>query len=214
MLPSLTIIIRTCKTRLDRSRKLADVLRAILTDDVRVVDCVMDVYYSEDFLFKLSQEAKFIREYVLVLEDDMIFSTQTADFLMYLISKQFQFVWCTLEKPSVLNHSMGQDLFGLHLIRCKKLSYSGAVFYNRSTLRLICEQALLSFLDDTFWKYDLAFSSLACRIFSEQVWVSGACFATDPQLESAVETTSWIKVGRTKNLDLDSAFDFKHAIYI
>ncbi len=204
----LTILIRTCKAREARAQKTALILKEVWSLDVRVVLCTEQHYYSEDFLFKLSREANSVKDFVLVIEDDIIFSKQATDFLAYLQNKRFDFVWCTLENPKVLTHSVGKDLYGLHLVRCERLAYSGAIFYSKSVLQTLCEHALLTHLNYKIWRYDLQFSNLAQKLFGGVIWVSGEHFATEPKIVSVVEYADWINVDRNSSQNIDFYFDF------
>lgn len=212
MLDRLTIIIRTCKPRKKRAELLAKFLYKNYTQDIRVLMCATDLHYSEDFLFKLSRCAAVVQDFVLVLEDDMILSKQAYEFVKYLIQKSFPFVWCTLESPHVFNHSLGQDAFGLNLVRSDVLAYSGAVFYSRETLQFLCEHSLLTHLDNNPWKYDLQFSALASQRFGGVLWCSGEHFATDLGVESCLDRIAALSEHRNKSTTNDFGFDFTQAV--
>jgi len=176
--------------------------------------CVSEPHYSEDFLFKLSRAAVSAREFVLVLEDDMVFSDLALSFITHLVSKRFDFVWCTLESPQVRQHTLSRGEFGLSLVRCQRLAYSGAVFYSRRTLQKLCEWALLTHLESLVWRYDIQFSSHACGMFGGVVWVSGEYFATEPAITSIVEQSKWVEQGRANTSQIDYFFDFTRAFKI
>lgn len=212
---SLHVFVRTCKSRRSRAFLLADTLRECLglsRDAFCVLESLESPYFSQDFLLGICKHLNTRADWVLIVEDDIVFSPRVKTPLIEAMNLQTPAVWFTMESDRVLNFCDTRR-GALLDIKASVLAYSGAVLVQTCLLRRFCEETLFTFLERDSWKFDTSLSSFLCRERGGRLWVAPGFFATSLEIPSLLNNSGFGGPTRqpTKPTQ-DFWFDFSTAI--
>lgn len=216
-LRSINIIVRTCASRKDRALRLGEALReslnSLYTGGLYVLESEESPYFSQSFLLGLSRMAGTLRGYVLIVEDDIIFTRTLADCFEDLLQDPIGGdIWLSLESEKLLLFKESSEGEALK-IRASVLSYSGAILLSSDTLRGFCEDSILNFMEMDPWKFDLSMSMYLSRKGGGSIWVRPGLFATDPACRSLLGESGFGGESRVDNRPTqDFGFDFGSAV--
>lgn len=210
----LEIYIRTFNGRLYHANKLKENCIRHLSPNVRLINTKSaESTYNEKFIFGMHNALMLSdHKYVLVLEDDMIFSKQAKDSLEAALKREYPLLWYSIPSKRVIEHSkkISKDIYilpsfyGLH--------YSGAILIKREILKDYISHYLAEHLTYKCRNYDVTFSYFI-RDTLGSLFLQPGIFASNPQIESAVSSTKVSDHHRVEDhSQIDPYFDFEKVL--
>lgn len=181
--------IRTHDSRLDAAFQLKERVRRLLSKSVRVI-CTggADAMYSQRFILGL--DAELARgpgcEYILVLEDDILFVDDARDVITTAIRRELPHTWLTL--PNRASYEKSLPLSGP--FRALRLAnhfyYSGAVLSRRELLAQFVFEYMLDHVNHTAPNFDVHFSAFLARSNDGILVLAPGKFGSDPSIPSSI----------------------------
>ena len=126
----LEIYIRTFNGRLYHANKLKENCIRHLSPNVRLINTKLaESTYNEKFIFGVHNALMLgDHKYVLVLEDDMVFSEQAKESLEAALKKEYPLLWYSIPSKRVIEHSKKISkkifIFCPHFMDCTTLEQS------------------------------------------------------------------------------------------
>ena len=208
------ILIRTFEGRLYHANKLKENCIKYLSPNVRLINTkVAESTYNEKFIFGLHNALMTSDyKYVLVLEDDMIFSEQAKESLHNAIKKEYPLLWYSIPSKRVIEHSkkiskdiyMLPSFYGLH--------YSGAILIKRDILKDYISHYLFEHLTYNCRNFDVTFSYFI-RDTLGSLFLQPGVFASNPQIISAVSNKSIADKSRDNDhSQIDPYFNYEKVL--
>lgn len=152
--------------------------------------------FSEKFIYLLySTLLNTKSSHVLILEDDMIFSTKAYSHLKVCCESNRSHMWYSVPSRRVLTACIQVSKFELMLCDFNNLHYSGAILIRTKLLRAFVEFYLLNILDFEFRNFDVNLSLFLKKEIGA-IHISPYFFATNPLIQSSLETAKFLIKGR------------------
>jgi len=208
---NLSIVIRTCKPRLQRSTFLQHALASefcVSTDKI-IVNSKPN--YSQGFfceLIRYLEHLKSTPKYILVVEDDMLFSNSAKSTLQEAIRFELPHLWCSIPEKRLVDEStkISESIRSVRI--AAPLYYSGAILFEVSFLKYVLTNYSLKYIELTQPNFDVFVSSeiLNC---GGSMFLSHTSFATDPCTSSVIESSA-TQLHRFTPEHIDAYFDFNN----
>jgi hypothetical protein len=210
----LEIYIRTFTGRLYHANKLKENCIKFISPNVKLINTKSaESTYNEKFIFGMHNALiSSNHQYVLVLEDDMVFSEQAKESLQAAIKKELPLLWYSIPSKRVIEHSkkISTDIYILPSF--DGLHYSGAILIKRDILKCYISHYLAAHLTYKCRNYDVTFSYFIRETLGS-LFMQPGIFASNPQVESAVSTTKVSDHHRIEDhSQIDPYFDFEKVL--
>ena len=211
----LEIYIRTFNGRLYHANKLKENCIRYLSPNVKLINTKSaESTYCEKFIFGMHNAIiSSNHTYVLVLEDDMLFSEQAKESLQAAIAKEYPLLWYSIPSKRVIEHSkkISKDVYMLPSFA--GLHYSGAILCKREILKDYISHYFFGHLEFKGGKqFDVTFSCFI-RDTLGRLFLQPGVFSTNPQMKSAISNTSIAVENRyADHSQIDPYFDFEKVL--
>lgn len=184
--------IRTHYPRQEAAFQLKDAALSFLSRDVSVLHTgAADPLYSEKFIMALdAQVLQTAAPYVLILEDDILFSKGAQDVIHSAIDAELPHVWLTIPSQEALTLSTG--LWGpFRRIRvANNFYYSGAVLVRTDILRDFLFTYLAEYTELDIPNFDVTLSQVLLRKCPDGLFLAPGFFGSDPSIPSSISATA------------------------
>jgi hypothetical protein len=207
---NLSIVIRTCKQRLERSRFLKDALMCEFGVHVKILVVESSKNYSQGFVCELVrylESLDTVSKYILVVEDDMLFSNAAKSIVEEAIYYELPHLWCSIPEKRIVDESSKLSANIRSIFLSAPLYYSGAILFESSFLKHILTNYCLTFMELVQPNFDVFVSSQILEV-QTPLFLSYTCFATDPHTSSILDSSTKTK-HRFTPTHIDAYFEFK-----
>ena len=188
-IPSLSVFIRGCQAREKRVGLLKTALEAHLEVPVQPVMSYRKEIRHFELLLKLSQQIESAHEWILIIEDDMVFSPKLKAGLIWLSGKNHPLVQLSIPSLYFLESSVKLEP-NLYFLRCLELHYSGGLFISKEFLKAFLASVFMKDVLGEFWyeHYDLMLSRFAAQT-SGGIYLCPSLVGSDLSMDSALGHT-------------------------
>ena len=183
---NLAIVVRTCTHREDRADILAQKLSKCTGSKFYIVNCKTEKNYSESFvigLAKVLQSLDETIEFLLIVEDDMLFSKNLKSDMNTILKKEIPFCWLSIPEKRMYDESFSIGEGCRFLETSVSIYYSGSVFCNVLDLKNYIEDYMLRFLELPQRQFDVSLSAYLVEKYG-CLFLKCGVFASDKTLLS------------------------------
>lgn len=210
-----SVYIRTHSERLHLALQLNSNVENIFKIQPKILNTgVASEFYSENFVSLLKDTIQSERNaYILILEDDMLFSHTAISEIENAISQSMPYVWFSIPHKAILDNAV--RLFGnfCHSYIKNNLYYSGSVLIQTEILKTYVESyAMLSSMYE-IKNVDVTLSRFLINEFGHNMFFCASQFATDPKLKSSISNRFKQRHRIEAQHECDPLFDINHAMF-
>lgn len=166
-----------------------------LGDDCRILNTGESSRdYSEKYIKLLDQQlAHEKNEYVLLLEDDILFTNKAISKLRDAVELELPYVWFSIPHLELLKNAEPLCRGFVVSTIVNNLYYSGSILVRADVLRdFVCEY-LQNVKSLQILNIDVNLSLFLIKLFGHHMILCPSVFGTDPNLESSISNNSEIK---------------------
>lgn len=205
------VFIRSFEERSKEAKTLQTSCEQAFNVPVHILDTKVANYkFSEKFIYLMYSVLMDTKSpYILILEDDMVFSKYAIEHLRLSCKSNRTHMWYSIPNKKVLDACIQASKLEFLLCEFNNLYYSGAILIKTSILRDFVEFYILNVLELEFRNFDINLS----LFLKKEIGVIHICpyfFATNPSIQSSLENASFRTKGRAMiSSDCDPLYDPK-----
>jgi len=172
--------------------------------------------YSEKFVRCLGEALRNeTQEYVLILEDDIVFTKGAKLQVEAAIRYEFPYVWFSIPHADVLEYANVLFKGFLSAQITNAMYYSGSILIHANVLKAFVDEYLRVEASLDFKNFDINLSKFLIREFGHSMTVCPSFFGTDTRIQSSLSNNSQFKVeGRFEGQSFcDPRFELCHAVF-